>query len=112
MKTGARPPKHGLIFQHNLLHDAKRWQRGKIARALAGKIAIAVRIDAFNGNYVGDRLKNEVDKRIAEIKMKYKDPPPPKERVTRSENRKPRYNRGGQRRYKKKWRKNKGAYKS
>lgn len=112
LKTGARPPKHGLIFQHNLLHDAKRWQRGKIARALAGKIAIAVRIDAFNGNYAGDRLKNEVDKRIAEIKMKYKDPPPPKERVTRPENRKPRYNRGGQRRYKKKWRKNKGAYKS
>jgi len=47
LKTGARPPKHGLIFQHALLHDAKRWQRGKIARVLAGKLAIAARVDAF-----------------------------------------------------------------
>ena len=30
LKTGARPPKHGLIFQHTLLHDAKRWQREKL----------------------------------------------------------------------------------
>jgi nucleolar protein 56 len=34
LKTKARPPKHGIIFQHPLIHDAKRWQRGKIARAL------------------------------------------------------------------------------
>ena len=38
LKTKARPPKHGIIFQHPLIHDAKRWQRGKIARALAGKL--------------------------------------------------------------------------
>ena len=49
LKTGARPPKHGLIFQHTLLHDAKRWQRGKIARVIAGKLAIAARADAFGG---------------------------------------------------------------
>ena len=58
LKTGARPPKHGLIFQHTLLHDAKRWQRGKIARVIAGKLAIAARADAFGeGHYIGDRLK-------------------------------------------------------
>jgi nucleolar protein 56 len=112
LKTGARPPKHGLIFQHTLLHDAKRWQRGKIARALAGKIAIAVRTDAFNGKFVGDRLKKEVEKRISEIKEKYKNPPPPKEGMKKQSIRKPRFNRGTQRRYKKNWRKSKGAYKS
>jgi nucleolar protein 56 len=79
LKTGARPPKHGLIFQHALLHDAKRWQRGKIARVLAGKLAIAARADAFGGRYVGDALKADVDKRLAEIREKYKEPPPPKE---------------------------------
>ncbi len=80
LKTGARPPKHGLIFQHTLLHDAKRWQRGKIARVIAGKLAIAARADAFGGHFIGDRLKADINKRLEEIHEKYKEPPPPKER--------------------------------
>jgi nucleolar protein 56 len=87
LKTGARPPKHGLIFQHALLHDAKRWQRGKIARVIAGKLAIAARSDAFGGRYVGDALKADIDKRIAEIREKYKEPPPPKEKPVKPERR-------------------------
>lgn len=79
LKTGARPPKHGLIFQHTLLHDAKRWQRGKIARVIAGKLAIAARVDAFGGHYVGDKLKADINKRLEEIRVKYKEPPAPKE---------------------------------
>jgi len=85
LKTGARPPKHGLIFQHNLLHDAKRWQRGKIARVLAGKLAIAVRADAFGGKFVADGLKADIEKRLKEIKEKYKEPPPAKEKSPRSD---------------------------
>jgi nucleolar protein 56 len=83
LKTGARPPKHGIIFQHSLIHDAKRWQRGKIARALAGKLSIAARIDAFSGKYVGDELKANLDKRIKEINEKYREPPLPKKPVVR-----------------------------
>jgi len=79
LKTGARPPKHGLIFQHTLLHDAKRWQRGKIARVIAGKLAIAARADAFGGHFIGDDLKADIDKRLEEIREKYKEPPSPKE---------------------------------
>jgi len=78
LRTGTRPPKHGIIFQHSLIHEAKRWQRGKVARALAGKLAIASRIDAFSGKYAGDDLKADLEKRIEEIKEKYGEPPPPK----------------------------------
>jgi len=77
LKTKARPPKHGIIFQHPLIHDAKRWQRGKIARALAGKLSIAARVDAFGGKYAGDGLKADLEKRIEEIKERYAKPPPP-----------------------------------
>jgi nucleolar protein 56 len=78
LKAGTRPPKHGIIFQHSMIHEAKRWQRGKIARALAGKLAIAARIDAYSGKYTGDELKADLERRIKEIQEKYKEPPPAK----------------------------------
>ena len=111
LKTGARPPKHGLIFQHALLRDAKRWQRGKIARVLAGKLAIAARADAFGGRYVGDALKADIDKRLAEIREKYKEPPPPKEKKPRFERREQRPERREQRWRDQKRRKNRRARK-
>ncbi|MEM2152846.1 MAG: C/D box methylation guide ribonucleoprotein complex aNOP56 subunit [Candidatus Bathyarchaeia archaeon] len=75
LRTGAKPPKHGVIFQHSLVFRAKKWLRGKIARALAGKLSIAARTDAFTGNYVGDKLKEELSRRIKEIEEKYPSPP-------------------------------------
>ena len=73
LRTGARPPKHGIIFQHDQLHSAPKWQRGKIARALAGKIAIAVRIDAFRGEKANN-IESLFHDRLIEIKTKYKEP--------------------------------------
>ncbi|MFX1509725.1 MAG: NOP5/NOP56 family protein [Promethearchaeota archaeon] len=75
LKTGAKPPKHGVIFQHTLVHSAPWWQRGKIARILAGKIAIAARIDLYSGQYVADELKQNVLSRVAEVKRKYPNAP-------------------------------------
>lgn len=74
LKTGARPPKHGIIFQHALIHEAKRWQRGKMARALAGKLAIAARTDAFSGKYAGDKLQSDLEKRVLEIQERSNEP--------------------------------------
>jgi len=75
LKTGTRPPKHGIIFQDALVHEAKKWQRGKMSRALAGKLAIAARTDAFSGRFIGELLKANLAKRITEIKEKYDKPP-------------------------------------
>jgi len=79
LKTGTRPPKHGIIFQHTLIHEAKYWQRGKMARAIAGKLAIAARSDAYSGKYLGDGLKAGLERRIKEIQEKYVEPPPAKQ---------------------------------
>ena len=99
MKTGALPPKHGAIFQHQDIHQALRWQRGKIARALSGKIAIAARVDAFRGEFMGEKLKIELDARVREIKSKYPRPPVRDEVVERrSERRIPNGHRGRSRR--------------
>ena len=74
LKTGTRPPKHGIIFQHTFLHEAEKWQRGKIARAIAGKLAIAARTDAFGARYIGEELKVALEKRVEEIHKKYVQP--------------------------------------
>lgn len=100
LKTGTRPPKHGIIFQDILIHDAKQWQRGKMSRALAGKLAIAARTDAFSSRYIGDALKAGLEKRVEEIREKYQEPPPPRERKQkrRPPRRRERRNRRGYRR--------------
>jgi len=49
LKTRSPCPKHGIIFQHRRVHNAPRDIRGKVARVLAGKLAIAARIDYFRG---------------------------------------------------------------
>jgi nucleolar protein 56 len=85
LKTGTRPPKHGIIFQHPLLHEAKKWQRGKIARALAGKLAIAARTDVFGGRYIGEELKADLEKRVEEILQKYAEPPKAPEKQPKRE---------------------------
>lgn len=52
LKTESPSPKHGIIFQHRRIHNAPREVRGKVARVLAGKLAIAARLDYFRGEAV------------------------------------------------------------
>ena len=80
LKTGARPPKHGLLFQHPLIHSAPKWQRGKIARAVASKVAIAARIDYYRHDGKDSTVYDKLKIRIDEIREKYREPIPEKER--------------------------------
>ncbi len=65
---GAKPPKHGVLFQAKEVRTSPKKLRGKIARLLATKIAMAARVDAFGGGrYIGDRLKEEIDKKLKEL---------------------------------------------
>jgi len=43
------PPKHGIIFQHRRVHNAPAEVRGRVARVLAAKLAIAARLDWYRG---------------------------------------------------------------
>jgi len=73
LKTGANPPKHGILFQHAAVHAAPRWQRGKIARAVAAKAAIAARVDLFKAG-LNETLLEKLNVRVKEIGEKYKKP--------------------------------------
>ncbi|MGC8663326.1 MAG: hypothetical protein ACP5SF_02360 [Thermoplasmata archaeon] len=55
-KKNVPGPKHGIIFKHPYVHSSK--ERGKRARVLAGKIAIASRIDYYKGLENKEFLEN------------------------------------------------------
>jgi nucleolar protein 56 len=80
LKTGTRPPKHGLIFQHPLIHSAPKWQRGKIARAIASKVAIAGRVDLYRHSEKDSSILHSLERRIKEIQEKYKEPRPERQK--------------------------------
>lgn len=70
LRKGRKPPKHGIIFQHPYINQSPKLIRGKIARLLAGKITIAARTDAFGGDFIGDKLHDEIRKRVEELRNK------------------------------------------
>jgi nucleolar protein 56 len=76
LKTGERPPKHGLIYQHPEVRGAKYWLRGKIARALASKISLAVRKDVFSGVF-DPSIKTSFETKVEDIKKAHPFPKRP-----------------------------------
>ena len=75
LKTGEKRPKHGLIFQWNLIRGSKAYIRGKISRLISGKIGIASKVDYFKGEFIGDTLATEIEEKIKDIEKKYSKPP-------------------------------------
>lgn len=67
-KEGGKPPKHGVIFQYSYINKAPRNVRGKIARAVATKVSIAAKADAFTRRNISDDLERDLKERIQEIK--------------------------------------------
>ena len=68
LKSGAKCPKHGIIFRVPWVRNSPKKLRGKIARTLAAKIAIAAKVDYYKGNFIGDKLKEEIEKRVEEMR--------------------------------------------
>ena len=68
-------PKHGVIFQHPLIHASPYWQRGKISRAMGAKISIAAKSDAYGEKFIGEDLKKDLDQRVEAIRTIFKDQP-------------------------------------
>lgn len=61
------PPKYGILHEHPLITQSKKKNHGKIARTLADKIALAARVDYFHGSFIGTRLKEEVEQKLAAL---------------------------------------------
>merc|ERR1712025_1479445 len=74
LKTKGNTPKYGLIFHSSFIGRAKKVNKGRIARYLANKAALACRIDCFHDwskeidgkphNKFGKVLREQVEERI------------------------------------------------
>ena len=84
LKSGDRPPKYGLIYQHPQVRGAKWWNRGKIARMLAGMISHAARRDVFTKTF-DENAFDEFIKKAEEIEKN--NPFPTKTTKKRNEER-------------------------
>lgn len=62
----APSPKHGIIYVHDAVRGTHPDNRGSAARALAGKLAIAARVDHYSGE-VKPELEAELADRIETI---------------------------------------------
>ena len=67
LKFGSRPPKYGVLFKLPQLSNASKKQRGRLARTYATKISIAARADAYTKRFIADKLKEQLDKAVANI---------------------------------------------
>jgi len=69
LKGQAPSPKHGIIFRHPAVIGSSKKLRGRVARTLAAKLAIAARLDHF-GAGLSLHLQASLDARLRDIKKR------------------------------------------
>lgn len=61
-----KPPKFGIIFNHQMIQNAPLDKKGKIARLLAAKISIAAKIDYYSHDDRSAQLKKDLQEKVKE----------------------------------------------
>ncbi|MEW5759393.1 MAG: hypothetical protein AB1779_01345 [Candidatus Thermoplasmatota archaeon] len=70
LKSKSKPPKHGIIYQHPIIHNSQYSHRGKKARAMASIVSLAARADYYSKRYIANELKAKLKKKLDEIEKK------------------------------------------
>ncbi|ELZ17279.1 Pre-mRNA processing ribonucleoprotein, binding domain-containing protein [Haloterrigena salina JCM 13891] len=72
LRGHAPSPKHGIIYTHDAVRGTHPDERGSAARAVAGKLAIAARVDHYSGE-LKPELEAELEERIETIQARIGD---------------------------------------
>lgn len=75
LKGNAPSPKHGIIYRHPAVIGSPKRLRGKVSRALAGKLALAARLDYYGAGRSVD-LKSSLEARLEDIKRRGRNKTP------------------------------------
>ncbi len=68
LKEGTKSPKYGVILKHTFIQSTPQRLRGKVARSLAAKISLAVKTDIYSKEFVGEKLRKDLEQKVARIK--------------------------------------------
>jgi len=65
-----KAPKHGIIFLSKYIQECPQKYRGKMARKLASKLNMALKVDYFDKGekFIADKLKEDLDKELKHLK--------------------------------------------
>ncbi|HUS76566.1 MAG TPA: ATP-binding protein [Methanothrix sp.] len=74
LKGHAPSPKHGIIYRHPAVIGSPRKLRGKVARTLAAKLAIAARLDYYGAGLSSD-LQASLEARLRDIRLRGRNKP-------------------------------------
>lgn len=69
LRGHAPSPKHGIIYTHEYVRGTRQTDRGSAARALAGKLTIAARVDHYSGE-LKPELREDLEARMARIRAR------------------------------------------
>lgn len=58
IRSGSKPPKYGILLGHPYVAESD--DKSRAARKLADKISIAVKVDYFKGEFIGNKLKEQL----------------------------------------------------
>jgi len=72
LSGNAPSPKHGVIYTHEYVRGTRQADRGSAARAVAGKLTIAARVDHYSGERRPE-LDAELDERVRTIRARGDD---------------------------------------
>jgi nucleolar protein 56 len=64
LKGQGRSPKHGILFSHEMVQNAPHDLKGKVARLVAAKLALASRVDYFSKEDRSAKMRAELDEEV------------------------------------------------
>ncbi|MBW1839778.1 MAG: C/D box methylation guide ribonucleoprotein complex aNOP56 subunit, partial [Deltaproteobacteria bacterium] len=67
LRGEGKSPKYGILFGHQLIQNAPKEKRGKVARLVASKISLASRIDMFSDRNDGEKMRLELDRDVKKV---------------------------------------------
>ena len=68
LRGRGKSPKFGLLFTHPLVQSTPLDKKGKVARVLASKLSIAVKLDFYGDKDKSKNMKEDLEKRIEKIR--------------------------------------------